>query len=113
MLAVLLFSVFVFIMFRQKIEKFLKMNHRNLLLEGNEKEKVPSISAVAVTDSNVIDECLNATNDCDVTYKKIAVLQSDVFFGDKTDYFFASNDEKNSREYQVTSMQDTYPTDLA
>ncbi|MBQ7674795.1 MAG: hypothetical protein IJT36_09870 [Alphaproteobacteria bacterium] len=90
--------------------RYLKINRKNLSSENN--IRITDIS-VSVSDYDGVDECFKAINDCDVTYKITTPLHNNVFLNNQSDYFLASNDEKNSTKYQATSMQDIYPTDFA
>ncbi len=111
LLFALLFSVVVF---RKKIKIYAskpeeRQRHSSAVAAVSEGSDV---SLPVITNFTDIDECLESSEDCDVTYKTKSPYTSASSIK-KVEYALASNDEKNSPKYNPTVLQDIYPTDPA
>ena len=112
--AVLFALLFSVVVFRKKIKIYTsklgeKQRHNSAVAAVPDGADV---SFPVITNFTDIDECLESSEDCDVTYKTKASRTSASSIK-KVEYALASNDEKNSPKYNPTVLQDIYPTDPA
>ncbi|MBR1734809.1 MAG: hypothetical protein IJ730_05110 [Alphaproteobacteria bacterium] len=123
MLFSLFIVCFILLFFKKRIRAyFFGVKSCKLSSSDNEKEilvktklEIPDILEDKTAEENMegnLEKCLEATNDCDVTYKAMG-KQVSYLLSENTNTSVASNDEMDSPKYCPTSLQDIYPNDFA